>query len=455
MPCKRISVPGLYLTSLLASGDRPFCYRRGVHRLLGMPSRAEAALKFLPPLPPVGFQYERDRAPSGHRQPVSRSDRGALFSPGVVAGELTSVGDRGRLGEEMLSPAATTPAGVNRRVSGQQLAWDDGRHVSEEALGPLAAASPRNGPEIPSARHRQSVIAALSAQGLLQENAASAERFLSQKSSKKPVQRGALNKNEPAGAPTSKPGSGAGDGCYNSQRRRGGSTDPQHTGLEIPGITHRRSRFAALSAQGSPPKEAASAQRSLYQTAGPKKAPQVAASDGEKAEFAGVSSAPMTQSAADIAYESEGHQAGSAETQHIGLEIPGASSVPAEPSDDDQQPARVSTRSRPHADSIPRDPVPAWRSSVSEEKPVLFRSRPRANEEVEHLRQVVTNVATRQASVDGRRREEPLPSAAEHGQPALAQPVVVVQRAPAPIFQAPRAFWASSVLRSTHLRMLR
>lgn len=87
MPAERTAEPGRYLAGLLASGVRPFGYRGGVHRLLGVPARPEGRAAFLPPLPPVGFRYEAQEwsglpdAPSGEEAPTPRFSRGAAAPP--------------------------------------------------------------------------------------------------------------------------------------------------------------------------------------------------------------------------------------------------------------------------------------------------------------------------------------------------------------------------------------
>ena len=57
MPSDDTRLPGAYLIRLLDGGVRPFRYRSGVHRLMGMPERADSAMTSTPPLPPVGFTY--------------------------------------------------------------------------------------------------------------------------------------------------------------------------------------------------------------------------------------------------------------------------------------------------------------------------------------------------------------------------------------------------------------
>jgi hypothetical protein len=57
MPSDGARLPGQYLLSQLGGGARPFPYRTGVYRLLGLPLQREERIGFRSPLLPVGFQY--------------------------------------------------------------------------------------------------------------------------------------------------------------------------------------------------------------------------------------------------------------------------------------------------------------------------------------------------------------------------------------------------------------
>lgn len=58
MPASDHPTTGLYLRGLLAAGARPFAPPGGVYRLLGQAPPQRTAVRFPPPLPPVGFVYE-------------------------------------------------------------------------------------------------------------------------------------------------------------------------------------------------------------------------------------------------------------------------------------------------------------------------------------------------------------------------------------------------------------
>ena len=54
-----------YLIALLGAGVRPFVYRSGVYRLLGVASPHQPPMHSTPPMPPVGFHYAPTDVESG------------------------------------------------------------------------------------------------------------------------------------------------------------------------------------------------------------------------------------------------------------------------------------------------------------------------------------------------------------------------------------------------------
>jgi hypothetical protein len=125
----------------------------------------------------------------------------------------------------------------------------------------------------------------------------------------------------------------------------------------------------------------------------------------------------------------------------------------------------------PAAPSRPQRSVPEARASALSAQPgeaAVFRARTRVIEEVEHLRRAVTpppERGVREAAEEAAREvvREAVREGALRTSPARARPqpvepparVVVVQPVVSAAQRVPRAFWSSSALRSTHLRMLR
>lgn len=124
-----LSAPwGTYLTGLLASAERPFRYRNGVYRLLGVADGSDAGIAFLPPLPPGAFRYRTDRsqpdprhtAAPRHTEPEPFTEPLSLEIPGVTALDSRTRQVRG--------------GGENERVQGSQEAAGVARRRAPDAL---------------------------------------------------------------------------------------------------------------------------------------------------------------------------------------------------------------------------------------------------------------------------------------------------------------------------------
>ncbi len=350
-----------YLSGLLAAGARSFPYSGGVYRLLGQTAPQGTAVRFPPPLPPVGFAYEQ--GPRLWETPGMGNPPFPGVAPSRVPVDAGKEAERGD-GEASHRPRSIPPIRAGMRP-------ETGR--------------PEEPPSVPSP-----LVPSTSAPSTLRP-AVAGGRVEAEPSSLAPP-RGA-----PAGEPRVKPRSAeptAEPGLLGeeprdvTQRAVSPLVDApvEGVGLSIPGLSQRRLAFAALA--GTLPR-----------------------SD--------------------------------------------ARSRPDE-----------STQSELPADISP--PLPALHALPSiPGEAATFRARARSIEEVEHVRRAVVAQApqrTGQKAIREAVREaareavrEGISSARPEGSPRLAAsvPVVVVQRVSDPSRQVPRAFWSSSALRSTHLRMLR
>jgi hypothetical protein len=334
MSADRLRLPGQYLLSQLGSGLRPFPYRGGVYRLLGLPLPAQERIGFRPPLPPVGFRYVQPQwgdlppslpssggtgpAPRAASSPANEFAAGTAQSPPARAEPPSVPGPRpatADFAQSLQRPSSPGPGGIHP---------GSGRPQNERAyLAPAIeaeAATPNPDPGEPKRKGVRGAVADTS-----------------------------------AGTPLEPPPSG-----------------PRSTGLAIPGVTERRLGFTALAEQPS-------GQPSSQEVPAPLE-PR-----GPRSTASAVAGAPRT--------------------------------AEAEPS-------------------------------------ATLRARPRVARQVDQLRQAAAQIAVRQASPREEPGEEP-PSPRRAPSPSITREVIVIRPAPRTVRVIPRSFWASSVLRSTHLGVLR
>jgi len=162
------------LLGLTVGGVQSLQYRGGVFRLLGVPTPTVARFSMLPPLPSVGFQYERTRSEAFHRSPFH-----AVPSDADVP--TPRGGSRQAAATDRRSPAAG-PAHASTRRDARPGSESDGapppvsRSFSGDAWSdPVAAVVPEaperhidpdpdraaGGISIPGVTERQSVFAAI------------------------------------------------------------------------------------------------------------------------------------------------------------------------------------------------------------------------------------------------------------------------------------------------------
>lgn len=371
MPTNDHPTTGLYLRGLLATGARPFPPPSSVYRLLGQAPPRGAAMRFPPPLPPVGFVYEGlarlrpEIAELADRDEELEADRVAApaelartldepTSPTASAGTLPPPALPQRVAPS--SAQASGGGGVRAAESGLKPPNDPPREVLPRLAPPAepgVAPAPSLGAEPPGV--------SVAEQASVQEEAAAA--------------------------------------LHAPEKR---------SGLAIPGLTQRRSIFAALA--GTLPREGAT------------QAPEAPATEGPAPFSAGKPTAADPPSAAPALQPSRGIR-----------------------------------------------PAPRSGPSAPDEEGAVFRARRRVKEEVERVRRVVApspgggapeavreavREAVQETVREERVRSRPEEPSARRDPPATS-PVVVVHRVEESERRAPRAFWSSSVLRSRHLRMLR
>jgi hypothetical protein len=330
MSADRLRLPGQYLLSQLGSGLRPFPYRGGVYRLLGLPLPAQERIGFRPPLPPVGFRYVQPQwgdlppsvpssggtgpAPRAASSPPNELAAGTAQSPPVRAEPPPVPGSRSAktdFAQSLQRPSSPGPGGIHP---------GSGRPRNEPAsLAPAIeaeAATPNPDPGEPKRKDVRGAVA-----------------------------------DTPAGTPLEPPPCG-----------------PRSTGLAIPGVTERRLGFTALAGQPSS-----------------HEVPAPLEPRGPRSTAPAVAGAPRT--------------------------------AEAEPS-------------------------------------AMLRARPRVAGQVDQLRQAAAQIAARQASPREEPGEEP-PGPRRAPSPSITREVIVIRPVPRTARVIPRSFWASSVLRSTHLGVLR
>lgn len=192
MPADDHRTPGRYAAGLLAAGARPFPFRGGVCRLLGRAAPQAGALRFAPPLPPVGFSYEPPASPGGDPGTGARPGSG---DGGVPSGTLPD-GPPARLQRTAITRTAATDA--------------EARPVPRPVTAPEAGEPQRADPR---------------------ENARTTEGDLRVR---RTVERPNLAPRSPASeAPEDAPPAG--------------HVGPEQVRMAVPGFTQRRAAFAALS----------------------------------------------------------------------------------------------------------------------------------------------------------------------------------------------------------------
>lgn len=391
---------------------RPFRYRGAVHRLLGVPVSDAGELASPPRLPLPAFRYH-------------------FPGPGLVASEAPGSGapDRGR-GDP---PARPTPAA-------------GGSTEVDAADRPRPSADPTSGSLRPAARSRSPDPARTLPAG---RGAPSPPR---------PAAHDPPGDPEPGPSAPSRPGEHAtGRAGPSGEASRGGQPAPREAprptegsvGLAVPGLTERRAFFAALagldlkgtdvepppaSTADAPARSSASADERGTEREGPEPAPS-----GGTPVTDGTAPARLRDTATKVRGEGAGK-----EKAARGLT------------------AFEDAADRPPAALVPRGPaalerreVPSPEGPPGDARTAAFRARVRPGREVEHLRRAVTKLAGRRSAP---------PAEGESGDanagtvPRASDPerkVVVVRRRPPSPRRVPRAFWSSSILRSTHLRLLR
>lgn len=307
----------------------------------------------------------------------------------------------------------------------------------------------RSGLEIPGLTQRQSLLTALAAQASPHEDTASSPRqarsWRARANQDAPSAATGGDQTASSGIQSLMPETSPDDPPRTLDESGDQSVETPRAGLAIPGASRRRTPHTALAAQGSTQETAASAPRSLSPAASADRDFQRATPGGDKLDLTG----PRPRVRDTIVDNRPSAQRRPTRTTR------GAAVPTAERADDLPQRARQSTQPHGHADVFLHGSTRGLRSFVSEQNPGLIGTRPRATEAVEHLHQALTQRAARQVKSGDERHEAPLASRATRPLPAPAPPVVVVQRASAAIRLTPRAFWASSTLRSMHLRILR
>ncbi len=338
-----------YAAGLLAAGARPFPFRGGVYRLLGRAASQAGALRFAPPLPPVGFSYEHPASPDG--------GSGLKARPGSGDGGVPD-GPPPRL---QRTPPAPTPD-------------------AEARPAPCSAPAPR-----PLAEPDGSWPTAS------RESAGATE--------------GDLRVRRTAGRPGSVAASPASEAPRDAPPA--GHAGPEQIRMAVPGFTQRRAAFAALSGADL----AAPPERRSEGNAGPPEA------SGREGGLRLLAAAPMPGPAGVTSARPGSGMSGSGEEGSV---------------------ERSAVRSRVRV----TEDVERVRRAVVEQ-------RPRGEDAVRAVaREAAREVVQEAASAEHRAPEARV-------RPTSPAPVVVVQNVAGSERQVPRAFWAGSVLRSSHLRLRR
>lgn len=225
MPTSDNPTTGLYLRGLLAAGARPFAPPSSVFRLLGRPVPQGGAMRFPPPLPPVGFVYETLARFGGQlaldSAPLSAPDgrgeaRGgpSQFGDDRPAPRASAVATASRSPEPTVSPPHAAPPPVSVALApAPTRAASEGERVEAASVAPRVEVRDelRSSLVGPPARPPHDSL-----DGAPSANAA-------------PV----------APAPESPSGQDTEQGSVARAAER-------RVGLAIPGLTQRRAAFAAL-----------------------------------------------------------------------------------------------------------------------------------------------------------------------------------------------------------------
>lgn len=365
---------GLYLRGLLATGARPFAHRGSVYRLLGRPAPQGIAMGFPPPLPPVGFVYEQ--LAWFREMPALGGAPLPTFPPSREPNETPE-----RVEEDAsIRPRSTPPAPDAARPDVEKTA----------VRSPIVPHSPSGLPL--SMRTGERVKGGEAVPPSLTSLGASLDEA-------------------PGGMPPARPLDAAGplgeaprvttpslvpppvEAPLNAAGKGGTGVPSERVGLAIPGLTQRRSAFAALAG----------------------------------ADAGGVDS---------FAVSSVVSSAVSSVAPPPRVTPPILSAPPSAPS-----PIHSEGASGLRARTSIAEEVKRVRRTVTAPGPQRM------------VREVVEEAA-RKAVREEASRLWSGESPSRHAASVLA-PVVVVQPASADVQRVPRAFWSSSALRSTHLRRLR
>ena len=356
-----------YLSELLAGGERPFRYRSGVHRLLGMPRAEDRAIVFAAPLPPgrfaygTGFSAQTFKAPHSSSPSVQRAYEDSTGHPRSKDGELVEVpreGHKTHQGDDRYPPSmpAQGPRHAPNQVEGKDTTRKEVSRKKEHHDRSLTAerekseAMPLAEPSAMPDGHSASSHPVL--ESLMQSG-----KTLSPTPLKRQEQNegGAIRREASGG------------------KKRTEEDSPPHPAL-------RSSEVATSSSVGS-----------------------------------GVSSAAKVTA-----------------QQHV-------------PEGSYQKPVSL----------------PSAQDMASKARSERYGAPAGGAEQLERLRRVMRG-SVHEAPVSEARPSHSANAAPEveevheaSGRPAASPPVVVVQSAPAPNRPVPKAFWQTSVLRSTHLRSLR
>jgi hypothetical protein len=404
MPSEDYSMPGVYLLRQLGSDARPFAYRSGVYRLLGLTLGAETRLGFLPPLPSVGFQFLQPGEPPDVEPAPEALPRVSRPPP------------RPGSQEHFMAPATSEPV--------------------PRSSGPPA------GPEAPDPPESFGILDGFqpgAPRGIAAAALVPATGVAPQPHTAEPREPRLVRPH--AGSPTSSGAAGIGHPPDPYQPGKGSSPAaspqtpvavPRSVGLALPGVTERRTVFASLA--GQPARE---------EETGATPARERPPRDAAPAEPTLPPADPRERTAAP---------AGPTDLFAARPELRGPTAwKPAlEP------PVR---RALPITGEEDVDPDPPRRDRAAtpglsgERPPGLVPALPRTDP-VEQLRRAAVRRAARQSPPSAGAEEEIVTSRRAVSPPAARQ-VVVVRATARPSTELSRAFWSSSILRSRHLGVLR
>lgn len=402
MPSNTTRLPGQYLLGQLSDGLHPFPYRSSVYRLLGLPSRPESKITYRRQFLPVGFRYEQQGPVSAIPSPAAEFPPAGIQAPSIPEDATFDTGDTpspSRAFQMMDSPRFHSPAGFRARQAAPEIT-EKRPHVPLET----------HTDDDPSLPDRPEAAPVSDTQGAHSEELKPPSLPVIHTSTKPAPAPAAerVSQTEPV-APASQETPETAELVPKSL-----PTATRTIGLSIPGFTDKRAVFAALS-------------RHLVSQESPE-VPEIPSMNRQPAE--------PVQPHRNLAPVEE---------------TPSLSYAPI-------RKENLSTQKAPAKPAVQPDPGPVTRTWHSNpEPPPLMqssRSRVRAADQIEHLRQVVTTMASKQGAAQNTSQEKPPDPPAPPARTAAPQSIVVVRQAGASP-RTPRAFWATSLMRSTHLRMLR